>query len=111
MMVMKNVRKMLFVNVENDIVCGDGSFKATVIHQIVVTGENKDAICCDVEFLDIENITFMGMPIKGYDEYRKFKAKMSDMGIDVEEMVDEACVGIISSEFIQECKNDLKKIL
>jgi hypothetical protein len=107
---MKNVSKMLFVNVKNNIICGDGSFKATVTHQIVVS-EGENDVVVDVEFLDIENITFMGMPIKGYNEYKKFKEKMLGMGIDIDEMVDEACVGIISSEFIQECKNDLKKIL
>ena len=108
---MKNVNKVLFVDVKNDIICGNGSFEATVSHQIIVSGSEKYNINCDVEFLDIENITFMGMPIKEYSEYTKFKEKMLEMGINVEEMVDEACVGIISSEFIQECKNDLKKIL
>jgi hypothetical protein len=106
---MKSVSKMLFVNVTNEIVCGNGSFKADVIHQIIVNGDG-DNIVCDVEFLDIDNITFMGMPINGYSEYKKFKAKMLEMGIDINEMVDEACVGIISNEFIQECKNDFSKM-
>ena len=108
---MKNVSKMLFVNTSNDIICGDGSFKATVIHQLVVTEGEENKVDVDVNFLDIENIKFMGMPINGYSEYGKFKAKMEEMGIDIEEMVDEACVGIISNELIQQCKDDLKKIL
>jgi hypothetical protein len=106
---MKSVSKCLFVNVTNEIVCGNGSFKADVIHQIIVDS-GKLGIECDVEFLDIENITFMGMPIKGYDEYKKFKVKMNEMGIDIGEMVDEACVGIISSEFIEKCKSDYSKM-
>jgi hypothetical protein len=106
---MKNVSKSLFVNVTNEIVCGNGSFKADVIHQIIVDSDEK-GIGCDVDFIDIENISFMGMPIKGYDEYRKFKEKMNEMGIDIDEMIDEACVGVISSEFIQECKNDFSKM-
>jgi hypothetical protein len=108
---MKNVSKMLFVNTSNDIVCGDGSFKATVIHQLIVTEGEGNEINVDVEFLDIENITFMGMPIKGYNDYSKFKEKMLGMGIDIDEMVDEACVGIIPNELIQQCKVDLRKIL
>jgi hypothetical protein len=108
---MKNVKKVLFVNVENDIVCGDGSFKATVAHQIIVGEGKEDEIDVDVEFVDIVNIKFMGLPINGYKEYNKFKEKMMGMGIDIEEMVDEACVGIISNELIQQCKNDLRKIL
>ena len=108
---MKNVSKMLFVNTSNDIICGDGSFKATVEHQLVATEGENGQIDVDVDFIDIRNIKFMGMPINGYNEYNKFKEKMLGMGIDIEEMVDEACVGIIPNELIQQCKDDLKKIL
>ena len=94
---MKVTGQILFVNVQNEIVCGDGSFKATVEHQLVV-GENGT----DVEFADIVNITFMGMPIEGYKAYNQFKDKMLDMGIDIEKMVDDACVGLIPDSFIKE---------
>jgi hypothetical protein len=108
---MKVGSKLLFVNLENEIVCGDGSFKATVIHQIIASKGEEGKVDIDVEFMDIENISFMGMPIKGYNGYKEFKAKMSEMGIDIEEMVDEACVGIISNEVIESVKNDFKKIM
>ena len=102
---MKVTGQVLFINVQNEIVCGDGSFKATVKHQLVV-GENGT----DLEFLDIENITFMGMPIEGYKAYNQFKEKMSDMGIDIEKMVDDACVGLIPDSFIKECEAKFAKI-
>ena len=102
---MKVVNQILFVNVQNDIVCGDGSFKATVEHQLVVGEAGKD-----LEFVDIVNITFMGMPIEGYKAYNQFKDKMSDMGIDVDKMVDDACVGLIPDSFIKECEAKFAKI-
>jgi hypothetical protein len=102
---MRVVNQTLFVSVQNDIVCGDGSFKATVEHQVIVGKEGVD-----VDFVDIVNITFMGMPIEGYKAYQQFKNKMSDMGIDIEQMVDDACVGIISDSFIMECKAKFAKI-
>ena len=102
---MKVTGQVLFINVENEIVCGGGSFKATVEHQLVV-GENGT----DVDFVGIESITFMGMPIEGYKAYRQFKEKMSDMGIDIEKMVDDACVGIISNSFIKECEAKFERI-
>ena len=108
---MKEVSKVLFVNVENEIICGEGSFKATVIHQIIASKGKEGKVGIDVEFMDIENISFMGMPIKGYDGYKNLKAKMGEMGIDIEEMVDEACVGIVSNEVIESVKNDFKKIM
>ena len=102
---MKVTGQVLFINVQNEIVCGDGSFKATVEHQLIVGKEGTD-----VEFIDIYNITFMGMPIEGYKAYNQFKEKMTDMGIDIDKMVDDACVGLISSSFIKECEVKFTKI-
>ena len=102
---MKVTGQVLFINVEHNIVCGDGSFKATVGHQLVV---GKDGT--DVEFVDIENITFMGLPIEGYKAFRQFKEKMLDMGIDIDKMVDDACVGLISDSFIKECEDKFAMI-
>lgn len=102
---MKITGQCLFINVQHEIVCGDGSFKATVEHQLIV-GENGT----DVEFVDIENITFMGMPIEGYKAYNQFKEKMLDMGINIDKMVDDACVGLISDSFIKECEAKFAKI-
>jgi hypothetical protein len=101
---MKVVNSCLFVNVQNEIVCGDGSFKATIEHQIIVGDEGVD-----VEFLDITNIKFMGLPIDGYKEYQKFKEKMSEMGIDIEKMIDDACEGLITESIIQSCKDRWEK--
>ena len=101
---MKVVSSCLFVNVENQIVCGDGSFKATVEHQIIVSDSGAD-----VDFVDIENITFMGLPIEGYSEFKKFKTKMSEMGVDIDKMVDDACVGLISDSFIKTCEDRFAK--
>ena len=102
---MKVTEQILFINVQNEIVCGDGSFKATVEHQLVVSEKGTD-----VEFVDIFNITFMGMPIEDYKAYNQFKEKMSSMGIDIEKMVDEACVGFISDSFIKESEAKFAKI-
>ena len=102
---MKVVNQTLLVSVKNEIVCGDGSFKATVEHQVIVGTEGVD-----VDFVDIVNITFMGMPIEGYKAYAQFKDKMSDMGIDIEQMVDDACVGLITNSFIKECEAKFERI-
>lgn len=102
---MKVTEQVLFIYVQNEIVCGDGSFKATVKHQLVV-----DENGTDIEFIDIENITFIGMPIEGYKAYKQFKEKMKDMGINIEKMIDDACVGLIPDSFIKECEARFAKI-
>jgi len=103
---MKREDCVLFVNVFNEIVCGDGSFKATAHHQLIVSDEGVD-----VEVMGVDHITFMGMPIEGYQEFKKFKEKMKEMGINIDKMVDDACEGLISQEFIDECKNKFKRIM
>ena len=102
---MKVTGQILFINVEHNIVCGDGSFKATVEHQLIV-GESGT----DLEFVDIANITFMGLPIEGYKAYNQFKEKMSEMGVDIDKMVDDACVGLIPDSFIKEFEAKFAKI-
>jgi hypothetical protein len=52
----------------------------------------------------------MGMTIEGYKANNQFKDKMSDMGIDIDKMVDDACVGLISDSFIKECEDKFAKI-
>ena len=101
---MKVVNSCLFVNVENQIVCGDGSFKAIVEHQIIVS-----ELGADVEFVDIHESTFMGLPIGGYSEFKKFKTKMSEIGIDIDKMIEDACVGLISDSFIKTCEDRFAK--
>jgi hypothetical protein len=46
----------------------------------------------------------MGLPIEGYKAFKQFKEKMLGMGIDIDKMVDDACVGLISDSFIKECE-------
>ena len=102
---MKVTGQVLFINVEHNIVCGDGSFKATVIHQLIVSESGTD-----VEFVDLDNINFMGLPIEGYKAFRQFKEKMLGMGINIDKMVDDACVGLIPDSFIKECEDKFAMI-
>ena len=105
---MKIESKTLMVNVAHDVVVG--SLEFTAIHMVMI-GKGKDnEISVDVDFADVENIKFMGMPIEGYDAFKTFKKRMLEMGIDIDAAMDEACVGLISNEFISQLKADFAKI-
>lgn len=106
---MKVESKCLFINVKNEVELGNGSIKLTAIHQIIVSGD-EGKICADVEFIDHENFTFLGMSIDGYDAFKSFKSKMIEMGVDVEKMMDDACDGIIPDEFVEKCKVEFLKM-
>lgn len=109
---MKIESKLLMVNVENDIVIGEGSLKLTTIHQLHFYKEDDGVIGCDVDFIDTKNLTFMGMAISNdYNSFKKFKETMLGMGIDVDDMIDDACENIIKDEDINKLKEEYKHVL
>jgi len=104
----------LMISVEHDIKIGNNdAIEATVIHQVMCfESKEKDNIEVEIEFGDIFNIKFLGIPIEeGYTAYRKFKSQMLELGINVETLIDEACVGILSNRDIEEIKNKFRKII
>ena len=110
--------KTLLVNVEHDITVGSkDSIEATVVHQII-TYSNKDKytkyedVEVEVEFIDVVNVKFLGNKIEeGYDGYNKFKASMLELDINVDELIDEACVGVIAPGELHEVKKMFLRVL
>ena len=103
---------VLMVNVENQITVGNNdAIEATVQHQIC-TYLNKDgSIGADVDYVDIHSVKFLGMPIEeGYTVYREFLAKMTDLGLDVEELVHEECVGVVTNNDVEHVKDIFLKM-
>jgi len=104
----------LNISVEHDIKIGNNdAIEATVVHQVMCfESKEKDKVEIEIDFGDIFNIKFLGMPIEfGYTAYRKFKSQMLELGIDVQTLVEEECVGIISNKDIEEIKNKFRKII
>lgn len=110
--------KTLLVNVEHDITVGNrDSIEATVIHQIIAYS-NKDEytkyedVKVEVEFIDVVDIKFLGNKIKNdYEVYKVFKDSMLELNINVEELIDEACVGIITPGELHEVKKMMIRVL
>ena len=104
---MKITGKMLMVNVENEITVGkNGAVEATVEHQIMAY-ESSDGVDVDVDFVDIRDIKFLGMPIEtGYEAYNKFKRQMSELGVDVDGLIDGVCEGLVT-----ECDKEKVKLM
>ena len=110
--------KTLLVNVEHDITIGNkDSIEATVAHQIIAYSNGDeytrfDDVEVEVDFIDVVNVKFLGNKIEeGYDGYNKFKASMLELGINVDELIDEACVGIITPGELHEVKKMMIRVL
>jgi len=103
---------VLMVNVENQITVGNNdAIEATVQHQICTYLCEDGSIGADVEYVDIHSVKFLGMPIEeGYIEYRKFLVKMKDLGLDVEELVHEECVGVVTNNDVEHVKDIFSKM-
>ena len=105
---MKNlniVSKLLMVSVEFPIEVGQ--LKTTAVAQLHIY-ENKDGSKgCDVEFMDQENITYMGVAIDGYNNWRKFCDFHKEMGIDFQDLLHKEFDKVWTKEFTDEYVKDI----
>ena len=103
---MKITGQNLMVSFEYDVKVGNNNaIEATLIHQAWLY-ENKDgSIGMDLEFVDVYNVKFLGIPIEGgHPGYQKFKTQMKELGIDVWKLMDEAAAKLITDEDTNELK-------
>ena len=92
---MKITGKTVMVNFEEKVAVGNGAIEATLLGQAFVYDNGVDT-----DFVDITDVKFMGMPIeKGYEGFKKFKSKMLELGIDVDEMFDSKFNELVTDEF------------
>ena len=75
----KETHKVLMINTENRISVGNDAIGVTVEHQICIYDKKDDGgIGVDVDFMDIRDVEFMGMPLEdqSYAGFRKFKEQI-----------------------------------
>lgn len=66
--------------------------------QVIVACDKHDNWCWDdIEVVDIDEISYMGMTVSGYDATKAFVDHHKSMGIDLWDLVNEAGMGIIKS--------------
>ena len=109
---MKVTSKVVMLNVEHQIAVGNDAITATVIHQVCLSKGEEDEINVDVDLMDITDIEFLGIKIDdGYKEFQKFKSQMNEMGVDVDALINEECVGLITTGDIQKLKNEYRDLV
>jgi hypothetical protein len=96
---MKIRSKTLMLQFEHDVTVGN-AIEATLVHQaFVFESEKTGEIEIELDFADVDNVKFMGIPIEnGYDSYKKFKKTMLELGIDVDKLFDEKAAQLITDE-------------
>jgi hypothetical protein len=96
--------KTLFVNFEVQVEVAN--LKATCEYQAHVS-KDQNGNQWDVDFTDIYEISYMGVPIQGYDNFRKFKKFHLEMGIDFAAAIEEAAEKVVTKAALKELLNDI----
>ena len=82
---MKITRKLLMVSV--DVPVQVGELKCICEYQVCRNLGSRDEVD-DIDFIDITDISYMGIEIKGYDNWNKFKKFHMEMGINWNEAIE-----------------------
>jgi hypothetical protein len=91
--------KLIMLNYSADVQVGHLS--ATLIAQVTLSDKHNDI---DVDFIDIENIKFNDIEIKGYENWSKFKRMNLEYGLDYDKTLHEKFDEIFAKEAISEFK-------
>ena len=90
------------------------------VHHIINVWENKKGeIESSVEMVDYTLHSFMGEPLRmcerdggsKYQMCKRYRGIIEDLGIDLDELVDDAAVGPIPGVLVNELENDYQMML
>ena len=114
---MLNLSKSLIVNTD-EILQVHPQIEVKVFHVITVwqDGPNLANITSTVEMMDNQLHSFMGMPLRmiesdggsKYEMYKRYRNMIDDLGIDLDELVDNVAIGSIPTALINELENDFQ---
>lgn len=91
---MELANKTTTYTIHHDVQIGD--LTATIEAMVFYTDDNS----FDVDFADVLNIKYMGIDIKGYENWQKFKKFHLDMGISFSALLDEKFEEIFTKEAV-----------
>ena len=98
---MNLLSKSFMLMIEETITIGE--LKLTLLAQVMGT---KKAY--DIEHCDTYNISYMGMDINGYQNWRKFKDFHKEMGIDFDAHINKKFDEIFTQDAVREFVNKLE---
>ena len=83
-----------------------GELKATLMAVVMVDGNGTKTFDCD--FMDVTNISYMDVPIEGYDNWKKFKAFHNEMGIDFDIALDKEFAKVMTKAKLDKLAKEAK---
>lgn len=96
----KVVNRLIHLNVEVPFQVGQVKGNAVVM---VFFDNTKDP---DVDFSDVQDITYMDMPIKGYDNWKKLTDFHKELGIDLNKLINDYTETVLTESVVKQIMNE-----
>ena len=80
-----------------------GELEMTLVAQVM-----GDKNGFDIEHLETMNVTYMGVPIEGYQNWKKFRDFHKEMGIDFDKAIDSEFEKIFDKPNVQQFVDKVK---
>jgi hypothetical protein len=84
-----------------------GELKLTAEAIFFVEKNKEGNNVAEVDFADVTNITYMGVPISGYENWTKFVKVHKEMGIDFDKVIQNKFYEVLTEEAIDGLIKDL----
>jgi hypothetical protein len=101
----KVVGKTIFLNISVPVEIGQ--IKLDHIYQIsVYRAKEKGKVLYDIDDVDYQNISYMGMKVEGYQGFRKLREFHKELGIDLDQLVREEASKQLTPDELEKFVND-----
>jgi hypothetical protein len=84
-----------------------GELKLTADAMIFVSKNKEGNKVTEVDFGDLRDITYMGIPIDAYEGWRKFSKFHMEMGIDFNTAIDNKFIEVLNDDAVNDLVKDL----
>jgi len=104
---MKITNQTLMVGFETEVKIGNNdAIELTIVHQAFISRDKLGGIDVDFDLgVDVTNVKFLGIELEnGWSGFKDFKAKMLELGIDVDKLIDEKEKELINDGLENELK-------
>ena len=84
-----------------------GELKLTAEAVMLVSKDKEGNNVAEVDFADLRDITYMGVPINAHKGWMKFSEFHREMGIDFNEAVDNKFIEVLNDDAVNDLIKDL----
>jgi hypothetical protein len=86
-----------------------GELKATLLATVLINNhDNNSDRTYDCDFIDVNDISYMGIAIDGYENWRNFKTFHRSMGIDFDIALDKAFAKVMTKAKLDKLVKEVK---